>query len=806
LNTQQAGGSAASPFRQFILKVHARCNLACDHCYVYEHADQSWRDRPIVMSDETMRQTAARIGEHCRVHSLGDIQVVLHGGEPLLAGLHRIRRLARLLRASVPEQCGVQLRMQTNGVLLDDNFCALLVEEGVKVGISLDGDQQANDLHRRYADGRSSYREVEAAVRTISQPRFRGAFSGLLCTIDVASDPIRSYTALCELDPPRIDFLLPHANWEIVPRRSGPEATPHADWLIAVYDRWRTEPGRVPIRVFDSIAGLLAGADSLTESLGLDAADLVVVETDGAIEQVDSLKAAYDGAAGTGFDVHRHSFDDARAHPGFAARSLGMEGLCGTCQTCPVVRICGGGLYAHRYRAGSGFQNPSVYCRDLLKLITHVRDRPAVALRARPVPGETHSLSGAAFDDLAAGWGGAGAVQALVDAQRSLRLSSLVHFVRVGRSADPSGEALAAAWEVLADLHERAPGAVEPVLAHPYIGAWVTGSDAVGGAGRARDLWGLALACSLRAGVPVNATVPLVGGRLLLPTWGALDLAPETGRTGWRTGEIATDPAAPAIVVDGRVVPLGEDPAKDDAEFSWLPVRHLEADGFRVALDDLDPHRDCYHHPAAGRQSPRQFEHWQAAFTDAWELINREFPRYGEGIASGLGTITPLEASGAVDASATHRRVFGAVGIGGPRADPGFGDALALLLLHEFQHVKVGAVLDLVPLLAPGDDARYEVGWRPDPRPLEAVLQGAYAHLAVVEYWHSAAHRSPGGPAGEARSTFLSLRDQTAAAVDVLATSSSLTDLGRRWIGRMQTTVQSWYELAESEEWGCDRP
>jgi uncharacterized protein len=40
-----------------------------------------------------------------------------------------------------------------------------------------------------------------------------------------------------------------------------------------------------------------------------------------------------------------------------------------------VLRVCGGGLYPHRYRSGAGFRHPSVYCADLMKLITHVSDR-----------------------------------------------------------------------------------------------------------------------------------------------------------------------------------------------------------------------------------------------------------------------------------------------------------------------------------------------------------------------------------------------------------------------------------------------
>ena len=56
------------PFRQFILKVHSRCDLACDHCYVYEAADQGWRGQPKGMPDDVLRRTAQRIGLRRRAH------------------------------------------------------------------------------------------------------------------------------------------------------------------------------------------------------------------------------------------------------------------------------------------------------------------------------------------------------------------------------------------------------------------------------------------------------------------------------------------------------------------------------------------------------------------------------------------------------------------------------------------------------------------------------------------------------------------------------------------------------------------
>src|SRR6267154_5234629 len=93
-----AEGWASVPFQEFIVKIHSRCDLACDYCYMYEMADQSWRDRPRRMSDEIAAQTAMRIGEHARAHRLARISRVLHGGEPLLAGRDLISHLVTSVR------------------------------------------------------------------------------------------------------------------------------------------------------------------------------------------------------------------------------------------------------------------------------------------------------------------------------------------------------------------------------------------------------------------------------------------------------------------------------------------------------------------------------------------------------------------------------------------------------------------------------------------------------------------------------------------------------------------------------------
>src|SRR5215469_10314513 len=108
------------PFREFVVKIHSRCDLACDYCYLYAMADQSWRDQPKRMSEATARQVAFRISEHVRRHELREFAVVLHGGEPLLAGPDFIARLVAMIRSAAGEGVIVHPRVQTNGVRLDE--------------------------------------------------------------------------------------------------------------------------------------------------------------------------------------------------------------------------------------------------------------------------------------------------------------------------------------------------------------------------------------------------------------------------------------------------------------------------------------------------------------------------------------------------------------------------------------------------------------------------------------------------------------------------------------------------------------
>jgi uncharacterized protein len=337
-------------------------------------ADQSWRIRPLFPSTETIEATARRIGEHARAHGIDEITVVLHGGEPLLAGTRLLDHVATTFRRACPAGVAVDLRVQTNGVLLDESWLSFLRAHSVRVGVSVDGGPAEHDRHRRTHDGRGSYAETARGLRFLrDHPEH---YSGLLCVVDPGTDPVEVYESLLEFAPPVIDFMLPLGNWTVPPPRRGTDDTPYADWLVRVFDRWYgTAHQETAVRLFGEIIHLLLGGRSSSDQIGLSPIAYLVIDTDGTFQQADMLKSAAAGQPETDLNVFDHPVDAVLAHPEVRARQAGLVSLADECQLCDLVRVCGGGNYVHRFRAGHGFRQPSVYCRDLQRLIRHIAGR-----------------------------------------------------------------------------------------------------------------------------------------------------------------------------------------------------------------------------------------------------------------------------------------------------------------------------------------------------------------------------------------------------------------------------------------------
>ncbi len=345
---------------------------------------------------------------------------------------------------------------------------------------------------------------------------------------------------------------------------------------------------------------LLLGRPSHAESVGLAPAQFVVIEADGSIEQVDSLKATFHGAADTGLNVARDSFDDALRLPQIAARQLGRDALCAKCHACPIWRVCGGGQYAHRYRPGTGSPTRGVL------------PGPAPAHRPRPLgdggrhrghPGpqamspRRHRIPADLLALLAEGGGGPAAIRRLAAIDLSRRMLLVSGVVTVSRQSGRAAHDLASqAYELLAAVQQEAPRAVDAVLRHPAVGAWAWRTVLAASSGRPSrlaDPAGLALvagAAAVRARFPCDLPVPVTDGAVMLPSLGQALVPPQTGD---RLPRLRSRPDGATVLAGGARVPIPADPHRDAAGWHGLRAISATADGaaIRLVIDDLDPHR-----------------------------------------------------------------------------------------------------------------------------------------------------------------------------------------------------------------------
>lgn len=367
------------PIGEAILKIHSRCNLNCGYCYVYNGGDNGYLEQPREMSNETVDIFADRLAEYLDDKKPLTFAVTFHGGEPLLRSPKFLERTTRTLRAAVTSPTVLQFNMQTNGVLLDEKHMDVLRRNRITVGISLDGDQLANDRHRLNHAGKSSYDDVVRGIRQFDDHRCSHLFGGILSVVDLENDPLKTYRTLLEFDPPSIDFLLPHGNWQTPPpgleTREKREEAPYADWMNAIFDEWYfNDRRRTSVRYFESIIQLSAGHNSIVETIGgLASGGLIVVESDGSFELVDTLKSAPGMTYKTGRHVRKNSLEEANQYMANQARRMGATTLADACRGCDVLKQCGGGYTPHRFNQATKFAERSVYCIDLMQIIYHVQ-------------------------------------------------------------------------------------------------------------------------------------------------------------------------------------------------------------------------------------------------------------------------------------------------------------------------------------------------------------------------------------------------------------------------------------------------
>jgi HEXXH motif-containing protein len=384
------------------------------------------------------------------------------------------------------------------------------------------------------------------------------------------------------------------------------------------------------------------------------------------------------------------------------------------------------------------------------------------------------TISGAELDRLASGLGGPEIVRTL----RTSHFSRQILWLRgVVNSWPGSGRDRDEALSTLGDAFRQAPDLVRRVLGDPLVGAWAAATVRSIDRRDPADLdhFGrVAIAAALRAGSTAELTLRTHEGWLHLPTIGRIQAAgrPDPGR---------------ARADGGRLWIDGDEVTRADGR--WQALRVLSVPGSpsaRVYLNDVDPYRDVYRITAAERLSQGSADEWQRRLAAAWTLLCRFVPARAAELSVGLHSLVPLVTSDPHAAhSATAVDVVGVVGLDRPNSPADF----AVTLVHEFQHSKLAALLDITELCDTSSDLRFFAPWRADPRPIEGLLQGTYAFLGVADMWRALCGEPESFPQAEMQ--FARVRTQLAVAVEELVTSNLLTPPGVRFVRRLKQQVDA---------------
>ena len=352
---------------------------------------------------------------------------------------------------------------------------------------------------------------------------------------------------------------------------------------------------------------------------------------------------------------------------------------------------------------------------------------------------------------------------------------------------DRGSAAFRAGYELLAHIQTTDPGAGNWLLGLPHLGGWAHDCLIRLEQGSAADFGHFAClvaAAAIRTGIPFELQVPVRGGCVRLPGLGSLRV---TDRSSWiRIGCDGEHVTVSDHLRAGRRFLVPDDGSVGAvAEWSGTPMVRAVADGlaWSVLLETGDPYLDRYTLPVSAGLAPEDFRHWRQHVQSAWEVLVRHHRWAAEPMADGISVIVPLTPRSDTDlVSATTPAAFGAIATSWPP------DAVTLAetLVHEFQHVKLCGLLDMVHLVQPGGDKVY-APWRQDPRPAGGLLQGVYAHLGIVRFWRAQQH-AEADPDGilRAQAHFARWAPTIELATQTLLDKGCLTPEGVRFVGVMR--------------------
>ena len=254
-------------FHAMVKPSGAQCNLDCAYCFYLHKEDLLQQPKKSRMSEALLEQ---HIRQYIEAHTGPEVVFSWQGGEPTLMGLEFFRRVIALQARYKKAGQAIENDLQTNGILLDEEWCSFLKHNNFLVGLSIDGPAALHDEYRYSKGGTPTFERVMAAVALLHH--YQVPF-GALCVVNRknARRPIDVYRFLRDQVRPRIiQFIAcvePTDFRSVEPAAANSTVT---DWSVAAEDWgyflcriwdewWRRDYGKVFVDQFENVISQMLG-------------------------------------------------------------------------------------------------------------------------------------------------------------------------------------------------------------------------------------------------------------------------------------------------------------------------------------------------------------------------------------------------------------------------------------------------------------------------------------------------------------------------------------------------------------------
>lgn len=272
---------ASRDFQIFVKPAGSLCNLNCVYCYYLKRKHLYSKDVSFRMSENILEEY---IKQHLRVYPDPEVRFSWHGGEPTILGLDYFHRIVELQRKHQSPQQNILNGIQTNGILLNEEWCRFFAAEDFSVGLSLDGPQEQHDSFRLTKDLRPTHKEVMRAYELL---RKHNISFDILCVVNVKNvqSPIQIYSFFKQIDAPYVSFLPivePQMDAENGVSPLTVSAEIWGDFLCTIFDEWVSKDiGKIKVQIFEEASRTAFGQDHSLCIFRPTCGDIPVVEHNG---------------------------------------------------------------------------------------------------------------------------------------------------------------------------------------------------------------------------------------------------------------------------------------------------------------------------------------------------------------------------------------------------------------------------------------------------------------------------------------------------------------------------------------------